>query len=129
MRANYYFVLQKCGVALEEQLHLTPSMQAAYEDAVVEVRGVVVVPMGDGREAIAFLATRFCACSAFGLELQPLLDILSMDRHFFDIRTHHADIDIVYLAVGNMPNWGVFFVHGDFTPRENRQGGAAGLCL
>ncbi len=83
-------VFQRCQVELIGGTFVQRHhrLQAAYEDVIDEVAATVRMKSVNysAREAIIELACNFCRHSAYGLQLQPLLEIVDIGQNYTDIR-------------------------------------------
>jgi len=81
--------LQQCQVELVGGVFAPRfnRLQAAYEDVIDEVAAIVQMKsIRSMRDAFIQLVYRFCRYSAYGLQLQPLLEIVDINQIYTDIR-------------------------------------------
>ncbi|KAM3728655.1 RNA-dependent RNA polymerase [Dirofilaria immitis] len=114
-------ILQNCNCSIRSFGELIPCLQAAYEEKCVEVHiGVELsCEKGSNHDALIDFTKLFVIESGYGLEMQPYMEIRNIDRILTDIRADHANINILWLGIGNMPNMGLFFIRGEYVTKYN----------
>ncbi|CAG9535546.1 unnamed protein product [Cercopithifilaria johnstoni] len=114
-------ILQHCNCSIRSFNKLMPCLQAAYEEKCVEVHVEVELSCDkrSNQEALIDFTKSFITESGYGLEMQPYMEILHIDRVLTDVRPDHANVDILWLGIGNMPNMGLFFIRGEYVTKYN----------
>uniref|UniRef100_A0A915BR60 RNA-directed RNA polymerase n=1 Tax=Parascaris univalens TaxID=6257 RepID=A0A915BR60_PARUN len=118
---NIREVLCKCGCTIERIGHPVARLQAAYEERYAEICADVQLKSNEtsSQESLIEFAENFVNETGYGLSMQPLMEIRNIDTIFSQISAEHANVDIVWLAVGNMPNAGTFFIRGEYVTKYN----------
>ncbi|VDK85234.1 unnamed protein product [Onchocerca ochengi] len=114
-------ILQNCKCSIRSFGELIPCLQAAYEEKCVEVHVGIELSCDkrSDQEALIDFTKSFIIESGYSLEMQPYMEIRNIDRILTDIRADHANVDILWMGIGNMPNMGLFFIRGEYVTKYN----------
>uniref|UniRef100_A0A915PTN4 RNA-directed RNA polymerase n=1 Tax=Setaria digitata TaxID=48799 RepID=A0A915PTN4_9BILA len=114
-------ILRSCNCSVRSFDELISCLQAAYEEKCIEVNVAVILSYDESssQEALIAFTKSFVLESGYSLEMQPYMEIRNIDQIFTDIRADHANIDILWLGIGNMPNMGLFFIRGEYITKYN----------
>ncbi|VDP16711.1 unnamed protein product [Heligmosomoides polygyrus] len=115
-------MLLKCGSPNFSIKRISPIPRAEYEEQAFEYwYQAVVVPEPDSVQdsAVVIFVRKLSNFLAGGFHYQILAEFPGIRHIFTEIRPQHNNVTVVNLAVGNMPNPGLFFVRGDYVTGYN----------
>ncbi|KHN85807.1 RNA-dependent RNA polymerase 1 [Toxocara canis] len=114
-------VLRKCSCSIRRIGRPVACLQAAYEERCTEISASVQLRSRGAslQESLIEFAEQFINQTGYGLSMQPSMDIRNVDKVFSQICAEHSNVDIVWIAFGNMPNTGTFFVRGEYITKYN----------
>ncbi|EFO21905.2 RNA dependent RNA polymerase [Loa loa] len=114
-------ILKNCNCSIRSFDELIPCVQADYEEKCVEVHVEIELSCDrrSSQEVLIDFTKSFTMESGYSLEMQPYMEIRNMDGILTDIRPDHANIDILWIGIGNMPNMGLFFIRGEYVTKYN----------
>ncbi|VDM39772.1 unnamed protein product [Toxocara canis] len=113
--------LRLCSCSIRRIGRPVACLQAAYEERCTEISASVQLRSRGAslQESLIEFAEQFINQTGYGLSMQPSMDIRNVDKVFSQICAEHSNVDIVWIAFGNMPNTGTFFVRGEYITKYN----------
>ncbi|VDM96403.1 unnamed protein product [Thelazia callipaeda] len=113
----------QCNCSIRSFDRINSCLQASYEEKCVEVYVAVELLCSEKsvREILIDFIKSFNNESGYGLEMQPYLEVRNIDQIFTDTKTDHENVDILWLGIGNMPNFGLFFIRGEYVTKYNTE--------
>ncbi|EYB83654.1 hypothetical protein Y032_0332g2788 [Ancylostoma ceylanicum] len=115
-------VLLQSGCHQFELKRVDPTPRAEYEEQASEYwYFITLTPEGDEEhdEMIVHFVEKFCYFVGGGFHDQILAEFPEIKVIFGEVRPQHNNVTLTSMAIGNMPNPGIFFVRGDYVTNYN----------
>ncbi|VDM65041.1 unnamed protein product [Strongylus vulgaris] len=115
-------VLLQSGCHRFELKRVDPTPRADYEEQAFEYNYHITLSAEgeeEHEEMIVRFAEKFCYFVGGGFHEQILAEFPGMKLIFGEVRPQHNNVTLTSMAIGSMPNPGLFFVRGDYVTNYN----------